>query len=347
MIKSLKGNRSLIPDLLKGFAVFFMIQVHIMELFIDRSGQESWFGTISLFLGGPFAAPVFMVVMGYFISKSRRTPFEGIVRGLKIFILGLLLNIGLNFHLLTQIIGGGIKLNPMEYIGGVDILFLAGLSIILLSIMKTVIKEKHWIILILILLISLGTPYINEFIDTRKINYILPFIGGHFSWSYFPLFPWLAYPLSGFLFHKWESEIIEYTNKKKLAFRITVLGLFILLMVFFEFGINASVNLKYYYHHHFFFFLWVIGLVILWTLFLQFSVNILSSKVSNFIAWMGMKVTEIYVIQWLIIGNIATSIYQTQEIKTFGFWFALIFTVSILLAFVYEKLKAKSQKGML
>jgi uncharacterized membrane protein len=54
-----------IPDLLKGLAIILMIQVHITELFLDHAGRESIVGKISLFLGGPFTAMVFMIVMGY------------------------------------------------------------------------------------------------------------------------------------------------------------------------------------------------------------------------------------------------------------------------------------------
>ena len=61
-------------DLLKGFAVLFMIQVHIMEQFATPDIFNSSIGKISMFLGGPPCAPVFMAVMGYFLAKSSR-PF--------------------------------------------------------------------------------------------------------------------------------------------------------------------------------------------------------------------------------------------------------------------------------
>ncbi len=59
-----------LPDLLKGFAVFLIVPVHILEIFIDYPGRESIFGKTLLFFGGPFGVPVFMIVMGYFIAKS-------------------------------------------------------------------------------------------------------------------------------------------------------------------------------------------------------------------------------------------------------------------------------------
>lgn len=39
-----------LPDLLKGFAVFLIVPVHILELFIDYPDRESLFGKILLFL---------------------------------------------------------------------------------------------------------------------------------------------------------------------------------------------------------------------------------------------------------------------------------------------------------
>jgi hypothetical protein len=47
------------------------------------------------------------------------------------------------------------------------------------------------------------------------------------------------------------------------------------------------------------------------------------------------------VIQWLIIGNIATAIYQTQSIGHYWYWFAGVFAVSVLLTFGIEKVKSR------
>jgi len=74
-----------LPDLLKGIAILFMIQVHIMELFIDYAGQSSPVGRASLFLGGPFTAMVFMMVMGYFVAASRKSFKQNLFRGVRLF----------------------------------------------------------------------------------------------------------------------------------------------------------------------------------------------------------------------------------------------------------------------
>ncbi|NCB08077.1 MAG: hypothetical protein EOM73_07945 [Bacteroidia bacterium] len=134
-------NRLPLPDLLKGFAVFLIIPVHILETFIDYPGRESMLGKALLFLGGPVAVPVFMLVMGYFMAKNQKIFATNFYRGVKIFIVGFLLNIGLNFHLLLKIVFADWQLNPWEYILGVDIFFFAGIAIMLIALLKTI--KKH------------------------------------------------------------------------------------------------------------------------------------------------------------------------------------------------------------
>ena len=69
-----------LPDLLKGFAIIYMVQIHITELFMDNAGRESLFGKLSMFLGGPLTAMIFMIVMGYFVAKSKKPPLQIVFR---------------------------------------------------------------------------------------------------------------------------------------------------------------------------------------------------------------------------------------------------------------------------
>jgi hypothetical protein len=339
-------NRSPLPDLLKGFAVFLIVPVHILETFIDYSGRESLFGKILLLLGGPFGVPIFMMVMGYFVAMSKKSAAQNILRGVLIFILGIFLNIGLNFHLLLKIWTEGWKFDPLQAIFGVDIFYLAGLSIIILSVLKTIKYGQQWIVLALILFVSGSTSYFNELLMVTERNYILPFIAGNYSWSYFPLFPWLAYPLIGFLFQKTEPQIREFIQKQKVVSIVILAFTFILVVLFSRFGIETTINLSEYYHHTFPFFLWTLGVDVLWVLLLWVLVQ-KSSKfpVIAFLRWLGKNITVFYIIQWLIIGNIATAIYQTQELSKYAYWFVPIFLITIGLTLLYEKIKLKYSKN--
>ena len=334
-----------LPDLLKGFAVFLIVPVHILEKFIDYPGRESLFGKILLLMGGPVAVPLFMIIMGYFVAMSKKSATQNILRGVLIFILGIFLNIGLNFHLLLKIWTEGWKFDPLQAIFGVDIFYLAGLSIIILSVLKTLKYGQKWIVLAVILLVSGSTSYINGVLMVPERNYILPFIGGGYSWSYFPLFPWLTYPLVGFLFQKKESQVREFIQKQKIVSIAVLTSVLILVVIFSRFGIETTINLSEYYHHTFLFFMWTLGVDVLWVVLLWFVVQKFSKiPVIVFLRWLGKNITVFYIIQWLIIGNIATAIYQTQELSNYAYWFVPIFLVTIGVTWLYERIKFQYSK---
>jgi hypothetical protein len=338
-------KRLLLPDLLKGLAAFFMVQIHITELFIDSAGRNSIFGKLTLFLGGPFAAVVFMLVMGYFIAKNNGSLTQNLVRGVKIFILGFLLNIGLNFHLLLKIKFAGWSYNPLEYIFGVDILYLAGMSIILLAGLKSLRKGYEWASLILLLSVIALTGFMNEKLMVTNHYFVLPCIAGAYSWSYFPLFPWLAYPLTGFIFAQHQAKISLFFVSKRIVSFILLAVIAALVFLFFKQGINTTIDLPLYYHHTAGYALWALGLTLIWTLSLQLFLKLFpETMVGDFFCRIGRNITLFYVIQWLIIGNIATTIYQSQSINSYIYWFGSIFTASVLLTFLVEKASIRSKR---
>lgn len=337
-----KMKRLPLPDLLKGFAVFLIVPVHILETFIDFLGRESWFGKTLLFLGGPFGVPVFMLVMGYFVAKSQKPFAINFFRGIKIFMAGFLLNIGLNFHLLWKIQFAGWQINPLEYIFGVDIFYFAGLAIIILSMLKLFKNQGAWIALGMAFLVAVFTSSVNETLIVPERNYIYPFIGGSWSWSYFPLFPWQVYPMAGFAFYHFEQNIFSFMKANKTLTAILLVVLVILVVVFGKQGIETTINLPAYYHHTFWFSMWVFVVVIIWSLMLRVIVQQFPQKwLLKGLMWLGKNIMVFYIVQWLIIGNIATAIYQTQTLKSYPFWVAGIFIATVLITWLIESFEKK------
>ncbi|MFA5328691.1 MAG: acyltransferase [Prolixibacteraceae bacterium] len=331
-----------LPDLLKGFAVFLIVPVHILELFIDYPGRESSFGKILLFLGGPVAVPVFMIIMGYFMAKNKKPLATNLSRGLKVFAVGFLLNIGLNLHLLLKIKFAGWPYNPLEYLFGVDILYFAGIALIFLSFLKLIKKGKAWIAYFLFFAVIGLTSYMNNILMLTERNYLVPFIAGDYSWSYFPLFPWLAYPLLGFALANSEAKVMGFLRGQKLVSGILLAVIAAMVLFFSKSGFTTTIYLPAYYHHTFWFSLWAMGLVILWVLAIRFLIlKFPETLVGNFLMWLGKNITVFYVVQWLIIGNIATAIYQTQTIGTYIFWYTGIFAVTVFLTWLLEKTQVK------
>lgn len=335
----LNSKRNQTADLLKGLAVIFIIQVHLIELFARQDIFSSNIGSVLLFFGGPPAAPLFMAVMGYYIALSKKTFFYNFKRGILLFAGGILLNIGLNLHLLWKVSQGNSQIDPLKLIFGADILQLAGLSIIIISLLKISFKKN----LFFYLIFAVAILYFHNI--SLKINlsdnylvFVQAFLWGDLEWSYFPLIPWLFYPLLGFMYSLFIKKVnLDQSSKD-------FLGLFaaILTYVTINYGIEIAADLKNYYHHNWLYSLWVVQFLIL-IVYLTEKIEMLLGK-SNlliFIKWLGKNVTAVYVFQWIIIGNIATALYKTQNWIELILWFIVICFLVAVLVITFEKLKVK------
>ena len=336
--------RNPVPDLMKGVAVVAMIQVHIMELFAHPEIYSSTIGGVSLFLGGPFAAPVFMAVMGYFIAGSANGGREKVRRGILLLALGFLLNIGLNFHLLLKIYNGTFDLNPLEYIFGVDILFVAGLSLILIAVLEKIFTRRFIPAIVLAILVPLLSPYLPDLPNSWK--YFQAFIYGDYSWSYFPVFPWFAFPLLGYGLKKFQTEYRDAWQRFEQRKTIILVIIAILLLIFFRPAYKIIIDLPSYYHHHILLFAWLTAFLVLFTWIAEIIEALAGgSRTLKYLKWLGKNVTVVYVVQWLVIGNIATAIYRTQTWLVLVIWFAAILAVTSLASYFYSRMRMKDRLG--
>lgn len=330
-------KRTETADALKGIAILLMIQVHILELFAVPKIVESHLGKLVLFLGGPSVAPLFMVIFGYFLLSNQHSFKQLFVRGLKIFSLGMLLNIGLNFNLILSNYQGILNINIWPYVFGVDILQLAGISLIIIACIKPILQKNNYASLLLILTVILLTNITaNLKIENAPLKYISAFIYGNANWSYFPIFPWLCYPLLGVWFYQLHQQFsFIFLKFKKIKYILYISFAFFLFETY-HYTISITSHLISYYHHHDLFFLWVVMFLGFYTLLVN-DLNMLvgHTMAMKFIKWLGQHVTLIYVIQWLIIGNIATEIYKTESnLFNLGCWFTGITIASCGLTYM-------------
>ena len=331
-----KSSRFALPDLLKGIAVLLMVQVHITELFATPEFYTSLPGRISLFLGGVPAAPLFMAVMGFFISRSNDSLKKQLFRGIKLVFAGLLLNIGLNFHLLFLVFTDQSVVDPLPYIFGVDILFLAGISIILMSFLKKLLKENIVIWAVIALLVAATGKYLHPVSlgNPDWLKYLLSYFYGTSWWSYFPLFPWFFYVLSGFVFEKIFRKLpVElFSVRNRIYFMIVTL---VIIIPGFLYAFRITSNLELYYHHGLIFALWALAFL----LFILLGFSFIKYQSMIFMQWVGQNVTAFYIVQWLIIGNLATAIYKTQQPLALVAWYFVVVMVTTLLVWIWEKRK--------
>ena len=338
------NNRNQTADLLKGIAVIFMIQVHVMEQFAKPEIYESIYGKFALFLGGPFCAPVFMAVMGYFLASSEKPFSYFLKRGIILFSGGIILNIARSANLLHYVFSGTSPANPYLFIFGVDILPLAGLSILTIGLLQFLFKRNYIFYFILAIIIAGISRYLPVFGSEIKFTaFVNAFLWGTFEWSYFPLFPWFAYILLGFSLKLFNDKIplcSKFTSGHCLVFSIPLL-IFSIFTIKYAFAITHNLHGECgYYHHDILFFGWMIIFISAYMM-LVFMIEEYFGKqpIMRFLKWTGKNVTTIYIIQWIVIGNIAAEIFQTQNLFEILLWFIGITIISSLLTFSFIKIK--------
>ncbi|HLO89876.1 MAG TPA: acyltransferase family protein [Lentimicrobium sp.] len=326
------SERINLPDLLKGIAVVLMVQVHLTELFIEDSFLSSQIGKLSLFFGGVPAAPLFMTVMGFFLLYIPKPVSLNLKRGIKLIFLGFMLNGGINLHLFVNIFFRGWAIDPLPYFFGVDILFLAGFSVIVISLLNKFFPNNAFLFFLLALIFSASSTIIPVYSgDSYCIRVPLAYIHSYDWWSYFPIIPWMAYPFAGAsvaLVIRKNRFVIEHHYKKPFLLIIPLAIVF----VFWSFGYKVSSDLFSYYHHGVRFFIWAIMLLLVFTSLVYFLDNAVSNKnlMKRYLLWTGKNVTAFYVVQWLIIGNLATSLYKSQSPLVLPLWLIAVLAVSSL-----------------
>ena len=334
-------------DLLKGFAVLFMIQVHLMEQFVLPDVFQSLIGKTSLFLGGPMCAPVFLAVMGYFSASSSRPTSYFLRRGLVLFVGGILLNIGRSANLLVQIILGKASLDPLFFILGADILTLAGLSLVMTGFLRVLFRKKWWLFALTALFVAAISPTLDLFEpQNREAGYAVGFLYGTAQWSYFPLFPWFSYVLAGYSLCLLVQRFPALKTMDPRNHFIYFIPLWIGIIISIPYASGITYNLNGaggYYHHGILFFGWVILFMISYLALMKLvDIYYGNYRFALMVKWIGQKVTVLYAIQWMIIGNVASLLYKSQNLFQFAAWFVIITLLTIFMGRVFYKIKARA-----
>ena len=319
--------RDKFPDMLRGIAVILMIQVHITEVFANDPFREGFWGQLSLFFGGLPAAPVFMFLMGWF-AFARSSNIKLFFRGVLVFLAGFLLNIGLNLALIISVLVGHQKADLWPYLFGVDIFSLAGLSLIIISGLRLLASRfvrftssevflKWTLTLFPFLIVSIGMLLPTTGIQVPNfLVYFKAYLWRDSQWwSYFPLFPWLAWPLFGGALRLWTANS-KIPDLKGSIVSIAGIGAIIGCC----YGWSVSTDLTAYYRFNIVWFVWAIMAMIVWFWFSRRLSNI--EWLRNGLSSIGAKVSSLYVIQWVIIGNMGTFLYHEQPDRSIPFWIA-------------------------
>lgn len=327
-------------DLAKGFTVFIMPAVHVLLLYGNPSTHSSLTGKLLAFLAEGPGAPLFMLLMGSsFVLSSRISKRTILQRALILFIAAYLLNF---FKFVVPLVAGTLPANLLQELGLAndpsaalfffligDILHFAAIS---LPIMLLVYQLKHyayWCVIIAIAIMLLS-PYVwdvkTEFVF---VNQLFSLFGGHPPAVFFPVFPWIVYPLAGlslgyFLKHYPTTIVLKKAG---------VIGT---ALVIFSIGLPADTG-STFYRTKYADTLFHLGFVLVWMTGIQWlSQRFKVNYFSKLLIFCSKQITLIYITQWVVIFWCLTFTgYQQLDLSTASCWmlgitlFTLLFTYAL------------------
>jgi hypothetical protein len=216
--------------------------------------------------------------------------------------------------------------------------------LIVTGFLRAAFKNKTVIYFLLAVIVAAVSQFLNK-TDSEGFlsSHISAFFLGTEEWSYFPFFPWYAYVLIGFAFSLFVQQrpFIKKMDIKNQFIYFVPLWIIVIATLPYAAGIAGNLQgAGGYYHHGILFFGWVLLFMLSYLVVLKLAdIHNGGLLFLRFIKWMGREVTLLYIIQWLIIGNIATVLFRTQNLLQVAVWFGVITLVTILTGLLILKIR--------
>lgn len=345
----LNTGRQIEVDLAKALSIIWMIFIHAFEQLpnIEGSGGSGEYILMRV-LNTIFAATIFMFCMGLGMGYTKKNdPNLIILRGLKIFIIGALLNffrMCLSMIITNMVTPGTFSTEKIliELFQN-DILFFAGLAMMLFGLLKKL-RIPGWVVLIISVVMSiLGTIFKGYDLHNVYGNTIVGWFiatdypGTQFqTTSFFPLLNWFIFVAAGYCF----AWVLKRVQKKGRFYIILgcisaiCIGLYIGICVNPGYGLFKEDFRVTYHIATYDALIGICGSLFAFSLFYWLSF-ILPKFIKNGASMMSKHINTIYCIQWLIYGNL-TNIYlvcapdlrfKAWEVALYGFGI-LVFSVA-------------------
>lgn len=336
-------------DMAKGFAIAFMIWTHVFE---QLSPQSEGIGVtlVRNILGGPFAAPIFMICLGVGICYSRKNmPADLLKRGINLLGIGLLLNVFR--YVLPGLIQYAVLKEP-KYLDStfslfsVDILQFAGLAFIFLAAAKRLKLNNFTLLIIGAFSSVLGMILRGVSTGNYVADQFIGFLWGTDTQTYFPFLNWIIFPIAGLIFG---SYLRRCNDKRKLYLHVTPLCLGIMLIYLIltiRYGFMFLSGSSYYFLGLWDALFFVVLAILVFGL--CYGIMQLFPKLSfrPLMGW-SKRINSIYCIHWTLIGVIGIVLNFLEKTNNMQFWqgtmiAAILLIISDILSTLYiDGLKPK------
>ena len=296
-------------DLARGLAVAFMVLVHVLFHFGSPAAWTSPAGAVLIFLGGPLAAPVFMFLMGTSLAFSRRSTARGIARR-GLWLLGLAYSLNVMRGALPAWLGLSTGVVTPEQIapytvatllGMVDIHQMAGLSLLAIAALAPVRRLPQAAIGLAVGVAVVAPGLWGRTTGWAPIDALLaPFWGA--DWNvFFPVFPWMAYPLAGLAYG---TALVRAGDARAFVRRAGGLGLVLGIV-----GLAGVLVVSPFRGQADYWrpapasVLAILGLAITWLAACEIAVaRIRPNAAFELLYGWSSRVTSIYCVHWILIG---------------------------------------------
>ncbi len=355
---NVNAGRQFEIDLAKVISIVWMVLVHVDEECYKNvefaPGPETWINRFIEFVGGPLAAPVFMIAMGIGLAYSKnQDPKVNAIRGLKLIGIGYLLNIArgtlpclvfFGWHDAPELL-----YQSLEELLCLDILHFAGLTFIFFALARRLRLKDFPIGLIALTLLIAGAAVAPVYPDSELRSVWIGYFLYQNPLTPFPLTVWLIYPVAGYLFGK---VLLQVAAKAKFYARLLaggalLLGGFTALLLWRGYDLTELFIDENTYSQNPVKVFWILGIAAVWCGLLYFASLPLtrSEQVKKLVAFMSRKINAIFISQWLLIGWMTWGGYFECAVYGYKFWFffAAITILAVVMACLAEAVRIRHE----
>lgn len=338
-------------DLARGFTVLIMPSIHVVMLYSQPIVQQSLLGDILGFIAEGPGAQLFMLLMGVsFTFSKKNNPRYIVQRAFSLLIAAYLLNF---FKFLVPL---GLGLMPANLLQELqlkkdftsagfflligDILHFAAIAYLVIYIIYRL-KYYHFWSFVVAIVIMIGSPLVWDLhTGIVSLDYILQLLGGHPPNVFFPVFPWLVYPLMGLTL----GYLLKEYNQNRLMKKAGLSGIGIIIIACLFPPSEQTIEWLPFYRTQPADTLFHLGFVLTWlSVFHWLSKKIAANFFYHLLTFCSKNITTIYIIQWVLIcWCLAFTGYLKLYMLSTVLWMIGITTVTLLLTHALNNAYRKS-----
>lgn len=307
--------------------------------------QQSLLGTILGFIAEGPGAQLFMLLMGVFFK-----PEKALKRALMLFIAAYVLNIfkfviPLLLGLMPENLLAELKL-PDDYNSGLfflqigDILQFAAIAYIILYLIHKLKHYQYWSIGLLIAIMILSPVLWDLKTNITLLDKAILLFNGHPPQTFFPVLPWLVYPLAGL-------SIGYFLKKQEPNKIIKKLGLIGAITIVISLGLPKTTTVTAwlpFYRTEAPDTIFHLGFVLGWLFLVQWiTKKVRPNPFFTLLTFCSKNITAIYLIQWIMIcWCLAFTGYMQLNLLNSIIWMLLVTANTLLLTYALNRFHARS-----